>query len=134
VHRSRSGNRPFRGKMLKNIFLVLFILISLDAVACWRIDGTFAIDGETFKINHKIDDGKDYSFPFKTFILSLNLRTEKDQSKTLVYKIQEKKGISLFLVSEGEEEAIKVGESKDVYAKGKEGQPNSIITVRFKDI
>lgn len=131
---SWSGNRSFGGKMLKKLFLVSLILVSVNAFACWKVEGSFAVDGETWKINNKFDHGKDYSFPMGTFILTLKLRTEKDKTQTLIYKVQEKKGINLTLVNEGEEEAIKVGETREVYAKGKEGQPNSIIIVKLTEI
>lgn len=120
--------------MLKKLFLASLLLISVNALACWKVDGSFAVDGDTWKINNKFDHGKEYSFPMGTFILTLKVRTEKDKSQTLVYKVQEKKGTTLTLVTEGEEEALKVGESRDVYAKGKEGQPNSIITVKLTNI
>jgi len=129
-----SGYRAVGGKMLKKLFLITLVLFSVNALACWKVEGSFAVDGDTWKINNKFDHGKDYSFPMGTFILTMKIRTEKDKSKTLVYKVQEKKGTILTLVTEGEEEALKVGESRDVYAKGKEGQPNSIITVKLTDI
>lgn len=131
---SWSGNRSFGGKMLKKLFLVSLILVSVNAFACWKVEGSFAVDGETWMINNKFDHDKDYSFPMGTFILTLKLRTEKDKTQTLIYKVQEKKGINLTLVNEGEEEAIKVGETREVYAKGKEGQPNSIIIVKLTEI
>lgn len=134
MYRCWSGNRPIGGKMLKKLFLGSLLLLSLNAFACWKVDGSFAVDGDTWKINNKFDHGKEYSFPMGTFILTLKVRTEKDKSQTLVYKVQEKKGTNMTLVTEGEEEALKVGESRDVYAKGKEGQPNSIITVKLTDI
>lgn len=129
-----SGNRSIGGKMLKKLFITSLILFSVNALACWKVEGSFAVDGETWKINNKFDHGKDYSFPMGTFILTMKFRTEKDKTKTLEYKVQEKKGTGLTLVTEGEEEAIKVGETREVYAKGKEGQPNSIIIVKLTDI
>lgn len=128
------GNRSFGGKMLKKIFFTTLLLISVNAFACWKVEGSFAVDGETWKINNKFDHGKDYSFPMGSFILTMKFRTEKDKTQTFVYKVQEKKGINLTLVNEGEEEAIKVGETREVYAKGKEGQPNSIIIVKLTEI
>ncbi len=134
MYRSWPGNRSIGGKMLKKLFITFLVVFSFNALACWKVEGSFAVDGDTWKINNKFDHGREYSFPMGTFILTMKIRTEKDKSQTLVYKVQEKKGTTLTLVTEGEEEAIKVGESRDVYAKGKEGQPNSIITVKLTNI
>ncbi len=134
MYRSWPGNRSIGGKVLKKLFITFLVVFSLIALACWKVEGSFAVDGDTWKINNKFDHGREYSFPMGTFILTMKIRTEKDKSQTLVYKVQEKKGTTLTLVTEGEEEAIKVGESRDVYAKGKEGQPNSIITVKLTNI
>lgn len=134
MHWCWPGNRGVGGKMLKKLFIMSLLLLSVNVFACWKVEGSFAVDGDTWKINNKFDHEKDYSFPMGTFILTMKIKSEKDKSKTLVYKVQEKKGTTLTLVTEGEEEAIKVGESRDVYAKGKEGQPNSIITVKLTEI
>jgi hypothetical protein len=120
--------------MLKKLFFASLFLFSVSAFACWKVEGSFAVDGDSWKINNKFDHNRDYSFPMGTFILTMKIRTEEDKTQTLVYKVQEKKGTTLILVTEGEEEAIKAGESRDVYAKGKEGQPNSIITVKLTNI
>jgi hypothetical protein len=120
--------------MLKKLFILTLLSFSLSAFACWKVEGSFAVDGDTWKINQKFNHGQEYSFPMGTFILTMKFRSEKDKSQTLLYKVQEKKGTTLTLVTEGEEEALKVGETRDVYAKGKEGQPNSIITVKLTDI
>lgn len=134
MYRSGPGNRSIGGKMLKKLFILSLISFSLNALACWKVEGSFAVDGDTWKINNKFNHGQEYSFPMGTFILTMKIKSEKDKTQTLVYKVQEKKGTTLTLVTEGEEEAIKVGEARDVYAKGKEGQPNSIITVKLTDI
>lgn len=134
MYRSRPGNRCFGGKMLRKLFLLSLFLFSLNAFACWKVEGSFAVDGETWKINNKFDHNKEYIFPMGAFILKMLFKTEKDKTQTLVYVVQEKNGTTLTLVTEGEEEAIKVGETREVYAKGKEGQPNSIIIVKLTDI
>lgn len=129
-----SGNSCVGGKMLKKLFLIALVLFSMNALACWKVEGSFAVDGETWKINNKFDHNKEYIFPMGTFILKMLFKTEKDKTQTLVYVVQEKKGTTLIDVTEGEEEAIKVGETREVYAKGKQGQPNSIIIVKLTDI
>jgi hypothetical protein len=135
VYRSWSGNRTIGGKMLKKLFCLLLLLLSFNALACWKVDGSFAVDGDTWKINNKFEHDKEYIFPMGTFILKLKIKPGKEKEKqTLLYTVHEKKGITLTLVTQGEEEGIKVGESRDVFAKGEEGQPNSIITVKLTNI
>lgn len=120
--------------MLKLITSVLILLVSFSAFPCWHFEGKLAVDGETFKVNQKIVHGKDYSFPMGNWILTLSATPIKGSKNNLVkYQVQEKKGTALTLVTKGEEE-VKDGVEEDVYAKGEEGQPNTIITLRLKHI
>jgi hypothetical protein len=103
-------------------------------MACWKVGGSFAVDGETWKINNKFDHNKDYIFPMGSFILKLMIKPSPNKKSSLFYTVHEKKGTTLVLVSEGEEENIVEGESRDIYAKGRPGQPNSIITIKLTHI
>ena len=107
-------------------------MLSLNAFACLKVDGSLAIDGETWKINQKFEHNKEYIFPMGPFILKMTIKPGKTQ--TLNYVVQEKKGTSLILVTRGSENDLKISESRDIYAKGEEGQPNSIITVELTNI
>lgn len=128
----RPGHRPVGGKMLIKILLVSFYFLSLNAFGCWKVEGNFAVDGESWKINHKFEHNKEYIFPMGTFILKMTIKPGKTQ--TLTYVVQEKKGAALVLITEGEEAQIKTGQSQDIFAKGLAGQPNSIITVKLTNI
>ena len=119
--------------MLK-LISILSLFISLNAFACWKVEGSFAVDGETWKIDQKFNHGQTYSLPMGTFIVHLKLKPQKKDGSTLEYKVQEKKGNSLTLVTQGEEEDIKEGSSREIFAKGEEGQPNSIIILKLKQI
>jgi hypothetical protein len=119
--------------MLKKIFLTLLLVMSFSAFACWKVEGTLAVDGETWKIHQKFDHQKEYVFPMGSFILKLTLRPQKKKDPTLVYTLHEKKGVTLTLITKGEEK-IKVGKTEDIYAKGEEGQPHSIITIKLTNI
>lgn len=132
MYRSWPGNRPVGGKMLTKFLTIAFLTFSLNAFACWKVEGSLSVDGESWKLNQKIEHNKEYIFPMGTFILKMTVKPGKTQK--LVYVVQEKKGTTLTLVTKGEEEEIKVGESRDIYAKGEEGQPNSIITVKLTNI
>lgn len=133
MYRSRSGDSSFGGKMLKILasFLTLF---SLSAFACWHVDGSLAVDGEVFKFNQKVEHKKEYLFPLGNFILKFTLYPQDKKNTMMRYVVQEKKGLKLLNVTTGEEENIKENIKRDIFAKGEEGQPNSIITVKLKHI
>ncbi len=112
------------------IFMLTFLLFTSPVFACWKAEGTLGVDGETWKISQKLDHDKEYLFPMGTFILKLKIKPGKKDLHQLFYFLQEKKNLNLTTVTEGDEE-IKVNEQKEIFAKGKEGQPNSIITIKL---
>jgi hypothetical protein len=118
--------------MLTNFFSAFLLLVSLDAFACWKVDGDFAVDGQTWKINQKFEHNKEYILPMGTFILKMTIKPGKTQ--TLNYVVQEKKGTKLTFVTQGSEDDLKVGESRDIFARGEEGQPNTILTIKLTNI
>lgn len=108
-----------------------FLFASMNVLACWRIEGSVAVDGETYKLDFKADHGKEYIFPMGVFIYKMTVDKGKEKGKQLVkYVLQEKKKTALTLITKGEEE-VSEGKSEDIYAKGEEGQPNSIITIKL---
>lgn len=128
-----SGHRSVGGKMLKIILgLVLFFNVN-SLFACWKIEGSFSVDGETWRIHHKFEDNKDFFLTAHEFILSLSLLKKEDKNVRLSYKIKHKKGTKLSLVSEGEEELTEE-KNQDIYIKGDKGYPHSIITVKLRNI
>ena len=116
--------------MLKLILTFALTIYSLSVFACWKVDGQFAADGETFKFSQRFEHDKEYSLPLGTFILNLTIKKSDNKFKTLVYTVSEKKQGRLILVSKGEEE-IEEKKSNDIYAKGEPGQPNTIITLKL---
>jgi hypothetical protein len=133
VHWRGSGDSSFGGKMLK-IILGLVLLFNMNSLfACWKIEGSFAVDGETWRIHHKFEDHEEFFLTAHEFILSLSLIKKEDQTLRLRYKINHKKGSTLSLVSKGEEE-LKEEKNQDIYIKGDKGYPHSIITVKLKNI
>jgi hypothetical protein len=119
--------------MLVKFLTAALLLVSLNAYACWKVEGSLAVDGETWKINQKFEHNKEYILPMGPFILKMLIKSGK-KTQTLNYVVQEKKGTVLSLVTQGTEDDIKVGESRDIYAKGEEGLPNSIIIVKLTNI
>lgn len=112
-------------------FAMLFI--SLNVFACWKVEGTLGVDGETWKIEQKFDHDKEYSFPMGTFILNLTIKKGKKTDHIVKYIVQEKKGSVLVLVTKGEEE-VQENKPNEIFAKGEQGQPNSIISLKLKHI
>jgi hypothetical protein len=111
--------------MLKRLPLLL-IFWSLGAFACWKVEGTLAVDGESWKFQQKIDHERTYSFPLGTFILNAKLSKEK----ILSYEVFEKEGAKRTLVTKGSK-TIKENSHQDIFAQGEEGQPHSIITLKL---
>ena len=133
MYRRRTRNRPIGGKMLKKLFIVFSLILSVNALACWKVEGTLAVDGETFKIHQKVDHGKEYILPMGNFLFKFTIKPSDKKFQTMKFVIEEKKDNKLITVSKGEED-IEEGRSNDVFAKGEEGQPNSIITIKLSKI
>lgn len=111
----------------------LLLLLSFNTFACWKVDGSLAVDGETYKFNQKIDHDKEYSFPMGSFILNMMIVSGKSKTHVVKYSVSEKKGIKLTLVTKDEDEVTE-GSLKEIFAKGEEGQPNTIITLKLNNI
>ena len=133
MHWRGPGNRIIGGEMLRTFFILATLFFSLSAFACWRVEGNFAVDGETFKFNQKIEHNKEYKFPNSNFILSMTVKPISKVNSLVTYKIEEKKGLKLTVITKGEEE-IKSDKHNDIFAKGEEGQPNSIISIKLNKI
>jgi hypothetical protein len=115
--------------MLKKLISIFVLFVSFEALACLHITGSVSIDGESWKLNSKIENNKEYIFPMGSFIFKMTMK-----DSTLRYVIQEKRQNTLVLVTQGEEQDIKKNVQKDIYAKGEEGQPHSIITIKLTKI
>lgn len=117
------------------VFLALSILFSsANSMACWLVEGSLAIDGETFKFGQKVEHKKEYLFPLGNFILKFTLTPQDKKTTSIRYVIQEKKGIKLHLITKGEEENLKENVKRDIFARGEESQPNSILTLKLINI
>ena len=115
-------------------FLSIF-LISFPAIACLgvNLDGKLAVDGQTWKMNQTLTFGREHAFRMGPYILSLTV-THSKTDFLVKYKVEEKLKNKLILITHGEEGEIDLNSSRDIMAKGLEGQPNSIITLQLRDI
>lgn len=115
------------------LFVVMLMFFSFSSFAgcnCWTAEGSLGVDGETWKFNQRFENKKEYIFPMGTFILKMKVNRGEKNVHTFVYVVQEKKGITLTDITEGDEE-IKEGVDREIFAKGKPGQPNSIIAIKL---
>jgi hypothetical protein len=114
---------------------LLLLLVSSSAWACWSIDLNLGIDGEDYKFQQKIDHDKKYSLHLGSYILNLKLIKNKNKNKTInfEYKLEERKEKKLIIITQGEEE-IAINVKKEIYAKGEENQPHSIITLKLSPL
>ncbi len=117
---------------MKILGLLLF-LVSSSAWACWSLELNLGIDGENFKFQQKIDHEKKYALPLGPYILNLKLTKNKNKTINFEYKLEERKEKKLLLITQGEEE-IAINVKKDIYAKGEENQPHSIITLKLSPL
>jgi hypothetical protein len=112
-------------------FLLLFFFTT-SAWACWRMEGKLAIDGESWTFDQKVKHDKTYSLPAGSFIFNFKL-IKKAEDILFSYNVSEKKNNNLVLVSKGEEN-LKLDQTKDIFSKGESNQPNSIITIKIRNI
>lgn len=112
---------------------LFLLLVSSSAWACWSIDLNLGIDGEDYKFQQKIDHDKKYAFPLGPYILNLKLIKNKNKMINFEYKLEERKEKKLILITQGEEE-IAINVKKEIYAKGEENQPHSIITLKLSPL
>ncbi len=136
MYRRWSGNCLGGRKMLRLSSILILFLYVQSAFACWKLEGSLGIDGETWKMSSKIEHDKEYIFPMGPFIFKLTVFQDKTikNLQSVKYVVQEKKGTTLSLVTSGEEEEVEAGKSKEIYAKGEEGQPHSLIILKLTDI
>ncbi len=120
--------------MLKLFVLLILTTFTFSVFACYKVEGQLGIDGETFPLNQKIELNKEYSLPQGSFILSFTVKAAKKKGEYhLKYKVEEKKGTTLAMVTFGEED-LSEAKSRDIYAAGEKDQPHSILTLKITDI
>lgn len=117
-------------------FLMMLLLLPLSLWAAWDVEVGLGIDGETWKIEHqKFEEGKEQVINMGTnYVLKMTiLKSKIEEGLDIRYTLHEKKKEELILVTTGEDTVQKVLK-KDIYAKGEEKQPNTIITLKFKNL
>lgn len=115
------------------VFLLGLLLYSFSSFAgcnCWKAEGSLGVDGETWKFNQRFENNKEYIFPMGTFIVKMKVKRGEKNTHNFNYVVQEKIGTTLVDITEGDEE-LTVSEEREIFATGKPGRPNSIITVKL---
>jgi hypothetical protein len=80
---------------MKLIFL-FFILISLPAFACWKVEANLQVDEDKIDINQKLEHDKTYSFFFGKYFAHIKiLKNKKGELAPLNIWIQQKKNLEI---------------------------------------
>jgi hypothetical protein len=119
-----------------NFFLILLSLFSMNSFAAWQVEVALGIDGLTWKIdNAKFDEGKETAITLGNYLVKMTIKKSKEENcLDVAYSVQEKKGEKFVLVNKGDE-IIESGQaSNEIFAKGEAKQPNTIITLKLKNI
>lgn len=116
--------------------ILLLCLFSTSALANWQVEVALGVDGQTWKIDNTIlKDGKQSQLILGNYVIKMTIKKSKEEKGLDVsYLIHEKKGEKLILISMGED-IIEIGRPmNEIYAKGRPKQPNTIITLKLKNI
>ncbi|HXH31939.1 MAG TPA: hypothetical protein VNJ01_14105 [Bacteriovoracaceae bacterium] len=114
--------------MLK-LFIIFFACFS-SAFAGLHLEGQVSVDGEDFPIKQSIDLEKEYNLPIGGFVFNFTLKESKNKKHQLIYHLKEKKSDKLTSVCLGKE-YLTQGVEEKIYAKGEQGQANSILTFKL---
>jgi hypothetical protein len=121
--------------MLKHVVVIFTLMYAFPLLACWNLQGSYAVDGETYKFSNKVEHNKDYLFTAGAYHIKLRfIPLEKKETLSLSYEIQERKMSGLVLVTKGQEEDVLISKQTDVFAKGEPGQPNTILSFKLTQI
>lgn len=110
------------------------ILVTFPALACsgFLMKGKLAVDGQSWKIERRMKLGQEEIMPAGPYIVSMTF-SYPESSYRVRYKVEEKIGNALTLVTTGEEDDLRMGKSRDIMARGEKGQPHSILTLELQD-
>ncbi len=82
-------------------YLVLIpLLLSVNAFACWKMQGEMTIGSKTLKLDQKINHNQKYSYQKPPYLIHLSVTTH-DGRETLSFEVLEKTGLELLKVSSG---------------------------------
>ena len=102
-------------------FLILLSLFSMNTFAAWQVEVALGVDGQTWKIdNAKFDDGKETAITLGKYLVKMTIKKSKEENFILVNKGDE-------IIESGQA-------SNEIFAKGEAKQPNTIITLKLKNI
>ena len=96
---------------MRLLLSLVLLMVSVPALACWRLHGKFTVKNETKEFEHKVLHDKSYSFPHGDLIMTLiipskfqtppRLKDAKDLHFVDI-TISEKKGTKLKEVTRGQ--------------------------------
>jgi hypothetical protein len=80
----------------KLIFLGLLLNSSI-ALACWRLEGKFSVNGREIEINQRVDHDKTYSFARERLSFHTRISSDKKHKDVQLIEVwvEEKQGLEL---------------------------------------
>ncbi|MBA2404783.1 MAG: hypothetical protein H0V66_08430 [Bdellovibrionales bacterium] len=81
------------------------LFFSFNALACWKMQGSIAVNNDKVEINQKIDHDKIYSFASGKHLFHVKIPSQvknKTDTHSIEIGIQKKDGITLSEVSKGQ--------------------------------
>lgn len=124
------------------ILILFFVAFSLNANACWRLNGVISVNQNKLEINQKIDHDKTYTFPKGNLIYHLKMPSVFDLPENLNDKkglhmvelnIQEKQGTKLVDLTQAK---ILVKKGQEATMTKEDGTTGSItrLSIKVEDI
>lgn len=80
---------------MKFIATLILLMMSLGALACWKIEGEILLQDYKIPVNQKFNHGQSYSFMKGPYIVHLQVKKE------IHYEVLKKEKTSLLQVSKG---------------------------------
>lgn len=110
------------------MFLMLALNLQL-AQAGRQIKGEVSVDGEDLPFQQEVQLEKEYSLTLKSYTLNFTIFPAKDKDKfKLNYTLKEK---NVFITIGTD--TLTMSKAKRIYAKGEQGQPNTILTFHLNE-
>jgi hypothetical protein len=101
------------------------MIISVDALACWRLTGSIHVDTQRFDVNQKVDHDKTYSFPKGDYLVHLSV----DKTEQIRVHVEQKQGLILATIAKIETQLKK----NEEITSSKLNRDSGLTTeVRFK--
>lgn len=120
------------------IFLFALSFVSLNALACWKIEGSLSVNGESVVINQKFNHDKTYSFQAKNYLFHVKIPSTFDLPENMnnaknghliEIQVQQKEGTKIREVTQAK---ILVRPGNEATMTKEDDQTNILSSFTFK--